>query len=381
MRSARSGASRRASGKIAYPPPVLTFPLLLHPERYRPCDWDLRADDGARAYWLDLFDEQLPTLEAAALASGYGRSAIDAAAARIRASVERLRSDPFALCDSLDILALDKMRDDALRNAGIDDPCRSVKERETQAALRALPARLDRLDALDDDARWLEIIRSVFAGNLFDLGAPATADQFASATPPDFSALLSRTPHRPWLIDDFDAMTPAGKRKAILFADNAGADAALGLLPLARALHRAGCEPILAANEAPALNDITADELRDVVACAADLGLREAHAFRVISTGSREPLLDLSRVSSDLCAAAEDADLLVFLGMGRALESNWRAAFSCEAWRLAVIKDPAIAARRSGRLFDCVCSRAAAGRAPPPPILARSWTQPRPQSG
>lgn len=55
-----------------------------------------------------------------------------------------------------------------------------------------------------------------------------------------------------------------------MFVDNAGADVILGMLPFARELLRLGSEVVLVANSLPAINDITAAELRSVVAKAAD---------------------------------------------------------------------------------------------------------------
>lgn len=56
----------------------------------------------------------------------------------------------------------------------------------------------------------------------------------------------------------------------MMFVDNAGADAVLGMLPLARELIRLGCEVVMAANSQPAINDITAPELRSLLSAAAE---------------------------------------------------------------------------------------------------------------
>lgn len=58
-------------------------------------------------------------------------------------------------------------------------------------------------------------------------------------------------------------------QRVMMFVDNSGADVVLGMLPFARELLRMGCEVVLAANSLPAINDITAPELRTVVAAAA----------------------------------------------------------------------------------------------------------------
>ena len=50
-----------------------------------------------------------------------------------------------------------------------------------------------------------------------------------------------------------------------------------------------------------------------------------------------------------------DADLVVLEGMGRGVESNLMAEFSCDAINLAMIKDFIIAKRLNGKLYDVVC--------------------------
>ncbi len=51
-------------------------------------------------------------------------------------------------------------------------------------------------------------------------------------------------------------------RRVMVFVDNAGADIVLGMLPFVRELLRLGCEVVMVANTLPAINDITAAELR-----------------------------------------------------------------------------------------------------------------------
>jgi type II pantothenate kinase len=48
----------------------------------------------------------------------------------------------------------------------------------------------------------------------------------------------------------------------MVFVDNAGADIVLGILPFVREMLRMGCEVVMVANSLPAINDITAAELR-----------------------------------------------------------------------------------------------------------------------
>ncbi len=142
--------------------------------------------------------------------------------------------------------------------------------------------------------------------------------------------------------------------------DNAGSDFVLGVMPLARELALAGTKIVLAANELPSLNDITADEtvvvLENLARVDEDLAtLISASMFEVVSTGNGSPLIDLSEVSEEINEAAADAEIVVLVGMGRAIESNLDAAFRVDALHLALLKDAAVAERIGGALFDCVC--------------------------
>ncbi len=68
-----------------------------------------------------------------------------------------------------------------------------------------------------------------------------------------------------------------------------------------------------------------------------------------------EPLIDLSAISPELNDASADADLVILEGMGRGVESNLDAEFSCDAVNLAMVKDTAVASRHNGKVFDVVC--------------------------
>jgi len=344
---------------------VPVFPLLADPASHRACDWDLLVDDEGRAAWLAFFRTHFETMARLSAASGYDAKQIEQARREVHRFLDALERDPRALGDRLDILRLDELRDGALREAGIDDACRAQKAAENDAALPLLRERLDTLALLDDDDRREQTVRGVFAGNLFDLGAQATADRFEVVGRTPFHACLAEIAERPWLHDDVEAMD-FGARKAVVFVDNAGGDVVLGMLPLTRELLRAGAEVILAANETPSLNDITAGELRDLVARAKvfDDDLASGR-LRIVSSGNAAPLIDLAEVSDELCEAARGADLVVLEGMGRALESNWSAAFTCPCWRLAIIKDEKVAGHHGGRLYDCVCRVTPGADSPP----------------
>jgi type II pantothenate kinase len=117
---------------------------------------------------------------------------------------------------------------------------------------------------------------------------------------------------------------------------------------------------VLAPNFSPALNDITLAELGPLLdrLAAGDAVLARAMAdgrLGTVDSGGDTPLLDLSRVSDACDAVAADSDLIVLEGMGRGVESNWTQQFTCDVWRVALLKDHTVADWIGARLFDGVC--------------------------
>jgi uncharacterized protein with ATP-grasp and redox domains len=215
---------------------------------------------------------------------------------------------------------------------------------------------------LEGEARWFALVTGVFAGNIFDMGSEAVAKLFVGVEGgPTFESVRANLKGRPWLIDDYDRLVKrlmSGKphRKAVYFVDNAGSDFLLGAVPFVRALARGGTEVVIAANERPTLNDMTVHDVRAwwplVVEAEPSLaGL----PISVVSTGTGEPLIDLAEVSGELNEAAADADLVILEGMGRGVESNLYARFSCDALNIAMVKDQAVARHVGGEMFDLVC--------------------------
>ncbi|MFB3890462.1 MAG: ARMT1-like domain-containing protein [Phycisphaerae bacterium] len=344
------------------------FCLLANPDKYVAQDWDLLADAAARERWLGLFETHFgETLKHAA--TQYGRNAgkqIATARQQFAQVLAGLRANPASLpSGKLNVLELCRAREKVLRDNRLNDPFAHIKTRENALAAKLYPQAVRKLHAMRGADKWLHLIECVFAGNIFDLGATAT--MHLAEKPTDFLAAVESTKPRPWAVDDFDRLArdlpdrpPTKWSKVIFFIDNAGSDFILGVMPLARELAMYGTKVVLAANELPSLNDMTADETVAVVErlAAADpdlAALVQAGMFEVVSTGNDTPLIDLSSVSDELNAAAADAELVVLEGMGRAVESNLNAEFKCDTLWLALLKDPVVAARIGGEIYDCVC--------------------------
>lgn len=135
----------------------------------------------------------------------------------------------------------------------------------------------------------------------------------------------------------------------------------MGVFPFVRELLSRGTEVILACNSGPALNDVTYGESLLVAEHIAAMdpvvhsALREERLL-LMQTGSSSPCLDLSRLDERLAVLVQErgTDLVVIEGMGRAVHTNYGAALRCESLKLAVLKNPWLAARLGGRLFSVI---------------------------
>ncbi|TMX01416.1 hypothetical protein EJD97_024548 [Solanum chilense] len=390
----RSDASKLNVGVLHLVPSLEVFPLLADPKTYEPNTIDL-SDHGELEYWFTVLSEHLSDLVDKAVASEGGTDDAkrrgDAFARAFSAHLARLMEEPAAY-GKLGLANLLELREECLREFHFFDAYRTIKQRENEASLAVLPDLLMELDSLTEDMRLLTLIEGVLAANIFDWGSRACVDLYHKGTIIEIYRMSRKKMQRPWRVDDFDAFKermlgsgdkkPQPHKRALLFVDNSGADIVLGMLPLARELLRRGTEVVLVANSLPALNDVTAMELPDIVAEAAkhcDIlrGAAEAGGLlvdamsniqdgykentpsvplMVVENGCGSPCIDLRQVSSELAAAAKDADLVILEGMGRSLHTNYNAKFKCDALKLAMVKNQRLAAKLvKGNIYDCVC--------------------------
>ena len=374
-------------GVLHLVPTLKSFPLLQWPERYEPNTIDMLESSDEREYWLDILHRLSPGLVEKAVASELslrenGNDDNDDVFERgeafrsvFAAHLDRLREEPAAY-GRIGLSGLFEMREECLRAFGFKDAYLDVKRQENAAALAVLPDLLAELDALQGRTRTLALIEGVLAGNIFDWGSQSCVDLYKNGTILEIYRNARSSISRPWAVDCFDDFCArlceidenCGKyyRKALLFCDNSGADVVLGMIPLARELLRQGTHVCLVANSLPAINDITADELREVVSLASSkcsilgkalTGAKDGTGMlTVCASGSGSPCIDFRRISHELCEAAHDVDLIVLEGMGRAIHTNYAATFQCDTLKLAMLKNARLAERLfDGKIFDCVC--------------------------
>ncbi|KAF8005956.1 hypothetical protein BT93_K0284 [Corymbia citriodora subsp. variegata] len=428
----RSDASALNVGVLHLVPTLEVFPLLADAKTYEPNTIDL-SETGELEYWLTVLLEHLPDLVDKAVASEGGiddaKRRGDAFARAFSAHLARLMEEPAAY-GKMGLANLLELREECLREFQFLDAYKVVQVvlnviravssldnfcfetgmpikvqqgpkrrnrfnptiRENEASLAVLPDLLLELDSMSEETRLLTLIEGVLAANIFDWGSRACVDLYHKGTIIEIYRMSRNKMQRPWRVDDFDefkermlgsgSQKPRHHKRALLFVDNSGADIILGMLPLARELLRRGTEVVLVANSLPALNDVTAMELPEIVAEAAkhcDILRRAAEAggllvdamtntmdgskeisssvpLMVVENGCGSPCIDLRQVSSELAAVAKDADLVILEGMGRALHTNLNARFKCDALKLAMVKNQRLAEKLvKGKIYDCVC--------------------------
>ncbi|KAI5710818.1 hypothetical protein M8J75_011640 [Diaphorina citri] len=348
---------------------LLTFcPLLKDPESYVPDVVDLNADQEAREYWLNCFEESVNKFAERAIASQPHSTTGEERATKFRekyvSRLHHLKQHPFAY-GNLTVRSLLDTIEHYLKEFDFPDPYLEQKQKENESALGSFENRLTELDALTENQRYEELVYSVLAGNMFDWGAKEVAVILEKDEPFQFVHARCKIPDRPWLVDDLDDWLDRLNNgpphsKAAIFVDNSGIDIVLGILPFARELLRRGTKVILCANSAPALNDVTYSELVVLLRQAATVCHIIANALSsgrlvAMETAQAGPCLDLSRLGRDLATELSSIDLIVLEGMGRTVHTNLNAKFTCESLKLAVIKNRWLAQRLGGQMFSVVC--------------------------
>ncbi|CAG5127707.1 unnamed protein product [Candidula unifasciata] len=347
---------------------LLPCPLLLDVTSYFPDTVDLTQDADARNYWLQCFAESaIKTHDIAIKSQPHETNAKERADMFLEKYLERLKSleqNPCAF-GSLTVRNLLDTSTHFLQECLFTDIFSQQKQMENEQALKQLEGRLKMLDSLPDKEKHMQLILGILAGNVFDWGAKAVTDILESQefTLEDAQMKLQS---RPWLYDDFDSWLdrvsqPKPFKCAVIFCDNSGVDIILGIFPFTRQLLSLGTHVILCANSHPSLNDVVYSELLLIVKKASEICPILTSALKngeliVMESGQASPCLDLRLIDEHLVSAIKEkgADLIVIEGMGRAVHTNFDAAFSCDALKVAVIKNKWLATRFGGDMFSVI---------------------------
>ncbi|XP_061353523.1 damage-control phosphatase At2g17340-like isoform X1 [Gastrolobium bilobum] len=353
---------------------LVEFPLLLTPieSNYRACTIPYRfPSDNPRKptptelSWIDLFLNSIPSFKKRAESDTSVPDAANKAenfAQRYADILEDLKKDPESHGGPPDCILLCRLREQVLRELGFRDIFKKVKDEENEKAISLFENVVHLNDAIEDEGKRLEnLVRGIFAGNIFDLGSAQLAEVF-SKDGMSFLASCQNLVPRPWVIDDLDTFkmkwSKKSWKKVVIFVDNSGADIILGILPFARELLRNGSQVVLAANDLPSINDVTYSELIEIISKLKDqegylVGVSSSNLL-IANSGNDLPVIDLARVSEELAYLASDADLVILEGMGRGIETNLYAQFKCDSLKIGMVKHPEVAQFLGGRLYDCV---------------------------
>lgn len=353
---------------------MVAFPLLTTPieSNYRACTIPYRfpSDNPRKATpteiaWIDLFRNSIPSFKKRAESD---TTVVDAPtkaekfAQRYADILDDIKKDPESHGGPPDCILLCRLREQVLRELGFRDIFKKVKDEENTKAISLFPDVVRLNDDIEDGGKCLEnLVRGIFAGNIFDLGSAQLAEVF-SRDGMSFLASCQNLVPRPWVIDDLDTFKAKWNKKswkkAVIFVDNSGADVILGILPFARELLKRGTQVVLAANDMPSINDVTYPELIEIISKLKDesgklIGVDTSNLL-IANSGNDLPVIDLTRISQELAYLASDADLVILEGMGRGIETNLYAQFKCDSLKIGMVKHPEVAQFLGGRLYDCV---------------------------
>lgn len=343
---------------------TVVFSALLDRDNYLPGLWDMVADKEARSYWLPaLKKNSRHMLDSFIVKAPAGmRAASDDAHNRFCEFLDNFESrlDPAG---PRTVNELVHRRQEIFTECGIPDPYEDLKRADNERALELLrdcPRIIPETVAEEQRLRW--IVSLVMAGNLLDMGS-AEARRLNKDAKMGVFERTAEVAAKKWFrdqLDDFESRLRDGPRadgSIVICIDNAGAEIVLGVTTFAKYLVSLGYSCTIAANEVPALNDMTAAEttplLRRIAESDSELrSILDEEKLSVISSGSVTSGLNMLKVSEEFDRIASKAEMLILLGQGRAVETNWSTRLSIPWARIATVKDPSVAAAVGCKVFD-----------------------------
>lgn len=327
--------------------------------------WDLARDADVIPHWTAIFRANARFLLEIVAADG-DRDALPRAEAALEIFEGLLRDlDAGEAARSVrTVHAVTLVREHLLRGHDLPDAYRATKAREAGRVLVEAPAAIERAWELGgwEGSReaLIEVLSDLLAGNLFDLGSRWTQEAFRAG---ELDIAGARRGYRAWVAECLSHWDPAvlarlqprprslempAEGRVLLFADNAGADFLLGILPAAVFWARRW-EVVVVVNSLPASNDIAIQEARAHWSLLGALPgsplarVEAAGRLSLVESGTGSPGIDLRYVGPKLNGVAPGAGWVMLEGQGRAIETNWETSFLCPVLRAAVVKDPCVA--------------------------------------
>ncbi|GMP64506.1 hypothetical protein CsSME_00025747 [Camellia sinensis var. sinensis] len=179
---------------------MVAFPLLTTPieSNYRACTIPYRFPSDnpknptpTELAWIDLFLNSIPSFRKRAESDETVPDAhikAEKFAQRYTEILEDFKKDPESHGGPPDCILLCRIRDQILREVGFRDIFKKVKDEENTKAISLFEDVVRLNDAIEDGAKRVEnLVRGIFAGNIFDLGS---AQKLRTLTPKNHINLL-----------------------------------------------------------------------------------------------------------------------------------------------------------------------------------------------
>ena len=307
--------------------------ILINKDSYKPGLWDLRKDDRAVEHWMEVFTENTEFI----------CSLIDKDLKKPKKAVlyweemlkiiSRIENREFITVHDVTI-----NRENILNAINITDPFIRLKSIQNNEAFKFLPDFIKYIDRINKKDALALSISAVLEGNLFDLGSSTTTKMWINGN------LKFNTPDLDVNIYSVCDKIFEKKRTATILVDNTGFDYVVGCISLIYQLLKLDWKIIVAANEKPALNDITVNEALmmnnkiNKIICSWN-ELIEDEKLSFISSGVKTPGIDMRKISESLNSAVNSSTLLIIIGQGRAIETTLNAIVDKDVLRIAKVKD------------------------------------------
>ncbi|MGC9366911.1 MAG: ARMT1-like domain-containing protein [bacterium] len=322
---------------------------LLNPHTYQTGLWILTDDLQARNYWKDIFSSNLANIANLINDPLKREMFVD----KMTEIIEAMSADVYKTVHEVTV-----ERESLLNRIGVPDPYKNIKDQENRKALACLQPHLEYLDSLSDQEQTFCIcLSAVVKGNQFDLGSKVTADLWRKKQL-NFNIDFKVNPGYKKYFSYFQQLKGCN---VTVLVDNAGFDYLIGSVSFIRFLLNSGFSVTVAANNSPALNDVTYREVIELNKKLDNIDrfwkkAQQDQRLKFISSGCKTPGINLKKISTQLNQAVNRSDLLILIGQGRAIETTLNAVLDINVFRIAKVKDYMVASYiGQPQLSDFIC--------------------------
>ena len=313
---------------------LTSLKTLINKDNYTPGLWDLKTNQRAIEHWTEVFSENTKFIYSLIKNDLNKLSEAELYEKKMNKIIPFIKNKEFKTVHDITII-----REGILHELNIDDPFIRLKTIQNNEAFIILPVFIKHLDNRNFNESLAISISAILEGNLFDLGSSITTHMWIKGN------LKFNIPDLNGNIYSYCKKIIEKEEKTVtILVDNAGFDYIVGCVSFIYQLLKLDWKVIVAANESPALNDVTFTEVLEMNN-KIDKTIQNWNKFIndgklvFISSGVKTPGMDLRKISEKLNSAVNSSSLLIIIGQGRAIETTLTAVIDRDVLRIAKVKD------------------------------------------